>query len=191
MEEREANLSSLTLLSKCPSNKISKLLHSIVDGVCDKKTSVSYEDFSGVWPSRDEWWSVTAALKDVVQRAIKHGSWTMDELTTMLGDSVSVEVRRAIHDCLEVRSQDIRQVFLENTCAVGGPILTDFDWQLKLVLGSDKVANVREPLASVSLRILDERDKERNVLLEMNKDELSTLIASLESARKIVNQLQT
>lgn len=60
---------------------------------------------------------------------------------------------------------------------------------LQLALSSDKISSLNTPLLSLSLDVR-ENGALRPVAVEMNKEELSALISSLEAANK-VNSLKT
>jgi hypothetical protein len=61
--------------------------------------------------------------------------------------------------------------------------LKDFDWSLRLVLSSNKVSGLRQPLLQLKLdRELPDGVLDEN-LIEMDEHELDNLIASLKEAR--------
>ena len=53
-----------------------------------------------------------------------------------------------------------------------------------MVMSSDKLASIREPLASVDFQ-LDTEEGRKTVALEMSKGELKMLIDKLEAANKV------
>lgn len=62
--------------------------------------------------------------------------------------------------------------------------LQDFDWSLRLVLSSNKLSGLRQPLLMLKLEktLPDGTVKER--LLELDETELDNLLGSLKSAQK-------
>ncbi|XP_078488383.1 COMM domain-containing protein 8-like [Ciona intestinalis] len=71
--------------------------------------------------------------------------------------------------------------------------LKDFDWQLNLVLSSDKLSSLNQPLVKVDLDIQpDQKSPEtKTTSIEMNKDELKILINALEGANKALEQAKS
>ena len=61
---------------------------------------------------------------------------------------------------------------------------------MKLVLSSDKLSSVQEPLVSLHLDLNEEGEK-RSEDIELSKEELGKLISSLDTANKAVLQLRT
>ena len=59
-----------------------------------------------------------------------------------------------------------------------------------MVLASDKLGSMQEPLLSLDLH-LNEAGEKKTENIELSRDELTQLIASLEAANKVVLQLRT
>lgn len=53
------------------------------------------------------------------------------------------------------------------------------------MLSSDKIASVQEPLVAVDLSVEDANEETRHVSVEMSKEELKSMITSLEAANKV------
>ena len=53
-----------------------------------------------------------------------------------------------------------------------------------MVMSSDKLANIKEPIALVELD-LNTSNGRKTTILEMNKDELKLFLDSLEAANKV------
>ena len=63
--------------------------------------------------------------------------------------------------------------------------LKDFDWQLKLIMSSDKLSNIHQPVVAVDFTILTSGGKTQNKTLEMSKDELKRFLTSIEAANRV------
>ncbi|CAH1798389.1 unnamed protein product, partial [Owenia fusiformis] len=179
--------SDLKLLLKCPEEDVSKFIHGLIDGVCGKM-ALSYADYSSIW-GMDDWWRVKDGYSNLIKHAMKYDLRTKDELSKAC-EEVPSSIMQQITDSLWVRREDIRRSLVEATCAVSQTYLTDFDWQLKLAMSSDKIASVKQPLVSVDLT-LQEKGKTKNIAVELNKEDLQNMIASLEKANKTILQLKT
>eukprot|EP01088_Endostelium_zonatum_P002620 TRINITY_DN1326_c0_g1_i1.p1 TRINITY_DN1326_c0_g1~~TRINITY_DN1326_c0_g1_i1.p1 ORF type:complete len:143 (-),score=23.62 TRINITY_DN1326_c0_g1_i1:41-469(-) len=93
-------------------------------------------------------------------------------------------------EAISVRSFEIREQLIRNASSITKTHLTDFDWKLNLSLGSDKVSNLREVNLRVNFTVHNESGKPENISLELKKDELDTLIASLLQANKSLQPLR-
>ncbi|XP_043266864.1 COMM domain-containing protein 8-like [Venturia canescens] len=90
------------------------------------------------------------------------------------------QVQHKVMSCLKVRQEHLTAALLRDYSKKHGPTMTDFDYRLMLVMGSSKLASLREPLLELDLIIEHKKDK-RILGLEMNRDELDSLINVLES----------
>ena len=101
--------------------------------------------------------------------------------------NLSEETQRIVSQCLETRRAELRNAIVFNTIASNNPVLKDFDWKLNVVLASDKMVNINEPLLDLELKIKNDSaepaKKEEVVTVELNKEELNNLITSLETAQ--------
>lgn len=99
-------------------------------------------------------------------------------------DSRSDEKIRIVNECIKNRREEVR-TGLDNlmTChSTNPPFVTDFDWRLKFVFTSNKMADMNEPLVQLDMKL-----NHGSVLsIEMNDKELSLLLNRLKSAREEV-----
>jgi|AACY02.5.fsa_nt_gi hypothetical protein len=66
--------------------------------------------------------------------------------------------------------------------------LKDFDWSVRLILSSNKVSGLRTPLLQLKLdRELANGQIDEN-MVELNKDEVDKLLASLKEAKAALNR---
>ena len=84
----------------------------------------------------------------------------------------------------------MQRLLLQETSGISNATLKDIGWDVKLVMSSDKVSNIKEPLVTVNFELETEEGMKKH-LLEMNTSELKTFIDSLEAANKTVLQLKT
>ncbi|XP_072563066.1 COMM domain-containing protein 8 isoform X2 [Paramormyrops kingsleyae] len=160
-------------------------LHRVVDGVCGRSPP-KMADYGTRW-SLTEWMELLDALSAIFRLAVgknipdKEVKESLAELDSSYSD--------AILSCLKARNEEIRQSLVERTNAVSSAQLQDFDWQIKLALSSDKISTLQTPLLNLSLDIR-EGGAVRPVSIEMNREELQSLVSSLEGANKVVLQLK-
>ena len=82
----------------------------------------------------------------------------------------------------------LQRALIQETSGISNATLKDIGWNVKLVMSSDKLSNIKEPLMTLNLE-LETEDGIKSHLLEMNLSELKMLIESLEAANKSVLQL--
>ncbi|XP_072313289.1 COMM domain-containing protein 8 [Eucyclogobius newberryi] len=174
---------TLLLLNKLSDTDCRKLCHAVVDGVCGRKQP-QREDYSATC-SLDEWLDLNKSLSRLF--CFGSGGHSSDEkVLAALSDTKHKDVLLSV---LKARRQELSRALLDKTTSISSAVLTDFDWQLKLALSSDKISSLQTPLLSLSLDVR-EKGVLRPVTMEMTREELNTLITSLEAANKVVLQLK-
>ncbi|GCB78768.1 hypothetical protein scyTo_0018655, partial [Scyliorhinus torazame] len=112
-----------------------------------------------------------------------------ETLILQLLNGLGAPHQEAVLNCLKGRKEELKSALIEETNAVSSAQLQNFDWQLKLPLSSDKIAFLQTPLLNLDLDVR-ENGVLRPVSVEMDKEELQTLIHSLEAANKVVLQIK-
>lgn len=100
-------------------------------------------------------------------------------------EGVPKEVQAAIESCYRVRKEEIYQAAVKKSLLENGVenLVENFDWKVKWVMGSSKMASLREALLQMSFSCAGGS----SVDFEMNREKLDGFIAELE---KIKNELK-
>ncbi|MBN3299054.1 COMD8 protein, partial [Amia calva] len=175
----------IKLLEKLPGTECLKFLHRVIDRVCGRDP-LRFHDYSGVWDLA-EWLELIEVLSSVFRAAV--GKKMSDEEVQQSISELDPSYQEGLLKCLKGRREEIRQALIEKTNAVSSTQLQNFDWQLKLALSSDKISSLQTPLLNLDLDV-KENGALKPVSIEMNREELQTLINSLEAANKVVLQLK-
>ncbi|XP_074620035.1 COMM domain-containing protein 8-like [Acropora palmata] len=177
----------LRLLKKCSKIEAEKVTHALLDSICSGKT-LRYEIFGKLW-TIEEWKLFQEAGKEELMQFIAKGL-SKEQITTELErHSLSAELNQAVLDCLWPRREEMKQSLVQSTAMVSNAYLKDFDWKVKMIMASDRLASIREPTLTLDFNI-DEHGEEKHISVELTSDELKNLISSLESANKVVMQLK-
>ncbi|XP_069704091.1 COMM domain-containing protein 8-like [Periplaneta americana] len=184
------------ILQNAPINAFQECLHMCINDICGKKTA-SYESFKSVtnW-TNEEYDMATSGIKHLFLEAVVN-HLNEEEILEKISQ-LDTNRQEMILECLAVRRVDIQNVMLQKTCAISGPILQDFDWKVKWVMGSSKLSSLREPLLSLDLHLTEGRSmKNKNASvtntlnLELDKNELNKLISVLEKAQEAMSNWQS
>jgi hypothetical protein len=65
--------------------------------------------------------------------------------------------------------------------------LKDFDWSLRLVLSSNKISGIRQPLMQLKLDTTGPNGEVKETLVEMNRTELEAFISTLKDVKKAIS----
>ncbi|XP_076013156.1 COMM domain-containing protein 8 isoform X2 [Genypterus blacodes] len=178
----------LALLSRLPLTECPNLCHRVVDGLCGREPPRQAE-YSAPW-SPEEWLQLTDALSALFSLAVGNSSCDEEVLEGLAGGGGGgSSYSEAVLSVLRSRREEIQRALLDRTSTVSSSTLQDFDWELKLALSSDKISSLQTPLLSLSFDVREDAAM-RPVTMEMNRDELNTLVSSLEAANKVLLQLK-
>ncbi|XP_076468004.1 COMM domain-containing protein 8-like [Babylonia areolata] len=175
----------LTSLSKLSASDTSDLCHALAEQICH--SGVPAPDTYLKSLSLEEWWSLTGVLRKFLTISAKNDS-TRDQMLESM-KAVPEEQRKVIIEAATVHRNELHHRLLEDTTSISQSVLRDFDWQLKLVMSSDKLASINKPLLNVDLDLQDGAGNSRQVALELDHEELKKLLSSLEGCSKAVQQL--
>ncbi|KAK5856961.1 hypothetical protein PBY51_010235 [Eleginops maclovinus] len=175
----------VVLLSRLPATDCIKFCHRVVDGLCGREPP-RRSDHGTTW-SPEEWLQLLDSLSAFFRLAVGSNS-SEEEVLGGLAD-VGSSHAEAVLSVLRARREEIRDALLDRTNSISSATLQDFDWQLRLSLSSDKISSLHTPLLSLSLDVREDAAL-RSVTMEMNREELNTLISSLEAANKVVLQMK-
>ncbi|CAJ1074206.1 COMM domain-containing protein 8 [Xyrichtys novacula] len=173
-------------LSRLPAADCLKLCHRVVDDICGREPPCR-KDYGATW-SLEEWLDLLNSLTGFFRLAVGNNSSDEEVLAGLSGMSSSSHAETVL-SVLRGRREEICRALQDRTNSISSATLQDFDWQLKLALSSDKISSLHTPLLSLSLDVRENTGL-RSVTMEMNRDELNTLITSLEAANKVVLQLK-
>ena len=167
--------------------EVVKLMHSFINELVWKKPP-DYEPYRGILTSKE--WSLLKIefrnLKEACQADV-FSKPCVTQYLSELSDAKrpSKDIQTAIVDCFDTRSEELRTYLLAETDSITGvgQVLRDVDWSVSLVLASDTMGSMRQPLMKLSLHM--EGDEGRTTQhLELSQDELKMLINSMETAYK-------
>ncbi|CAB1331041.1 unnamed protein product [Coregonus sp. 'balchen'] len=142
-------------------------------------------DYGDTW-TLVEWMELLVSFSSLFRLTV--GKKTPDEEVLASLADVGSGYGEAVLTVLRARREEIRQALVERTNNVSNSTLQDFDWQIKLALSSDKISSL-QTLLNLSLDV-KENGALKPLSVEMNREELQTLISSLEAANKVVLQLK-
>jgi len=167
----------ISLFSEEKSDVLKELLHACVDEICGRP-GPSYHNFvnSMDW-SKAEYEGVYKLISSLLRNPAS--LYIMVDKMPQEYHELPEQVQQNILTCLKIRREQLTNALLREHYKRKLPTVIDFDWRSKLVMGSSKMASLRESLLQLDLIVEDEESR-RIINLELTKDELDTMINSLE-----------
>ncbi|XP_012062716.1 PREDICTED: COMM domain-containing protein 8-like [Atta cephalotes] len=167
----------ISLFSEEKNDVLKELLHACVDEICGRP-GPSYCKFANSmdW-SRAEYEGVYKLISSLLRNPAS--LYMIEEKMPQEYHELPEQVQQNILTCLKVRREQLTDALLREHYKRKLPTVIDHDWRLKLVMGSSKMASLRESLLQLDL-IIEDKGSRRIINLELNKDELDMIINSLE-----------
>eukprot|EP00794_Sanderia_malayensis_P007442 gene7442-8264_t len=187
-DDEQGTISNLSLLSKADLDCAERFLHQLIDSI-SKQRGPQFKDFSNNWNIR-EWICLNDSWLAQIRKWVGNNT-SKDEIKhDLLQGGISEELVTKILVCITLRKNDIKHSLIQQTSSIARASLKNFDWKVKLVMSSDKLANIREPLVDLRFELQAE-DQTGSFSVELDKEELKLVIDKLEAANKAVLQLRS
>jgi len=163
---------------------VDEFLHAIAEGITGrpkKWADIFGEQLGEVQPVID---ACTLFFTRLVGNDIK-GDAITKEITV---SGIPAQHQALTREIVIVHYLPIQKALILQSSTISKAFLKDFDWQVQLIMASDKISNSREPLLRLTLTLVKDDQTTKEVLLELSKTELAELIAALTAANKVVKE---
>lgn len=178
-------------------NDFKVLLEKICDNICGR---VDLQELKAFFPSSKG--KYVYALKNLIETILfKSNSDDFSEID-QFDYFLESETNQTVREVLKTRKDELLYALRENITLLGEPILIDFDWAVKITLGSDTICastaekkgneDSMQPICQLQLRVdnnlnnlnssSNSRGSPHISSLELNGNELDNLIVCLEEA---------
>uniref|UniRef100_A0A6S8BJA7 COMM domain-containing protein n=1 Tax=Aplanochytrium stocchinoi TaxID=215587 RepID=A0A6S8BJA7_9STRA len=103
-------------------------------------------------------------------------------------ETVVAGLDKTFQQVLTERRTEVLQALKEENVFGGEARLSDFDWAVRLILGSDTMSSIMKPICQLQLQVdhpcpcTGTREPAQISCIELSTDELDSLIGSLENA---------
>ncbi|XP_046611821.1 COMM domain-containing protein 8-like [Neodiprion virginianus] len=165
------------IFTQVNSDVMNQFLHACVDEICGRKR-VTFQQFTNsVEWTENEYKIARQVIFDLLRNPAV--LYLENERMPHRYVETPAELQLAIRTCVNIRREHLVKALLREHSIKNGTTLLDFDWRLKWIMGSSKLATLKEPL--LQLDLITEDSKSQQILdLELNRDELDMLINALE-----------
>lgn len=97
------------------------------------------------------------------------------------------DLQQSVIDVIKVRAPEVEEFLVGEYNSRHNSLLTSFDWDLKWIMGSSTMSNLRTQIATLSLNCKAKEGQTKTVFFEMNRKKLNELIRVLEECEKKLN----
>lgn len=157
---------------------LKELLHACVDEICGRPGPSYHRFANSVDWSRQEYEETYKSISILLRNPAC--LYLLDEKMPQEYHELPDPIQQNLLTCLKARREHLADALLKDHSKEKYETLIDFDWRLKLVMGSSKLSSLRESLLQLDL-VVENRNAKRILSLELNKDELETFINAVET----------
>ncbi|KAF7992833.1 hypothetical protein HCN44_005177 [Aphidius gifuensis] len=156
---------------------LTQFLHSCINEICGYKIQ-KFEQFSSIGWNEEEYNNTRKSINYL----FKQPACLYLDIAKMPQTFFYYpeNVQELIMTCLKVRQDQLCNALIADISQKKQPTVKDFDWRLKMVMGSSKISSLREFLLQLDLHT-NYKNSEDIIGLEMTKEELDLFIKTLES----------
>eukprot|EP01114_Cavostelium_apophysatum_P021977 TRINITY_DN7816_c0_g1_i2.p1 TRINITY_DN7816_c0_g1~~TRINITY_DN7816_c0_g1_i2.p1 ORF type:complete len:190 (+),score=29.21 TRINITY_DN7816_c0_g1_i2:22-570(+) len=167
-----------------------EFLHILADDLCGRKGLASYpafEEHDGK-PFAEAYKTL---LKKLVGRSTQTTKEGILEDLKSINNTIPEKYRESIVECVSSRREDILPALINSSSHISQAHLQDFDWKLQLIVSSDKISTISEPVLLLDVHINESSAQpKKQILLELPKEDLDSLIEKLELINQNVQELK-
>ena len=97
----------------------------------------------------------------------------------------AAEYATVVASTFHSRKLDLSKAMRDATSAIAPAHLKDFDWKVQVMLSSDKISEIRQPVLSLKLTTESAPGDTKDVVVEMTKEEADRVLRSMEAANEV------
>lgn len=104
---------------------------------------------------------------------------------------LSADLQQSVLDVIRTRLSEVQDFLLVEYNGRDQALIQSFDWDVKMVMGSSRVAAMRQPLVTLVLQCRPEggsEDSEKSVFFEMDRNKLRETLIVLEDCVRQMNE---
>ena len=180
----------LTLLASklTTSDDSTQFLHGIVERLVRPSGEAATEATSKQTRTQDDLAvSAEAVLVEITRRKLSQSQLSSD--FSAVGVENADTMASTLYNIVNDRREELDRALARRTSLISAGTLEDFDWSLRMVMGSDQLSTLRQPLLLLSLTIRNTNGQIEHKTLELNQDRLENLLSTFGDIGTVLSKL--
>eukprot|EP01083_Nonionella_stella_P075522 205358_1 len=160
-----------------------EFLHSVVESMCGRRSMVSDEGNQRLCSDWGDFIRMATGRtmdESQIRSELSVADPALSDSTIDIVIKVMASRRREIHRHLQTQAV--------HSGTEGH--LADFDWSVRVVLSSEKIANIRLPIFLLNLKLHQTGGEYKDVRIQLTKEQLDDFISECSNIHKTLKQLQ-
>ena len=131
---------------------------------------------------------MVAVFSDLFKRYIGNALALKQINSELSGLGLEAAVIEDILNVLEVRREETLQILKSNVSKISSFYLKDFDWSVRLILSSDSISELQEPVLQLHFKkVSTDTNSLSNSTWELSKSQLDSVLVQFQ---EIIKQLE-
>eukprot|EP00026_Physarum_polycephalum_P008162 Phypoly_transcript_08240.p1 GENE.Phypoly_transcript_08240~~Phypoly_transcript_08240.p1 ORF type:complete len:198 (-),score=33.29 Phypoly_transcript_08240:75-668(-) len=174
----------LSKISKLQNVDVNEFLHFINDQVSDRPVPLD-----SIFLSK-EVKPLVEAYKLFFKQVVNLGLSKEQVIEDLKKANVSENIISMCVDAITARWPDTKKALETMDIHVSPSTLADFDWKVNLISSSDRISTVQETVLLLNLTTQEGSGKKEEVLVELTKEQLDSLLETLSNVNEAVQNLK-
>jgi hypothetical protein len=189
---KESNVmaSHIRNLSKGLGSSSNEFLHDVIEHLVRPSSEAALQEHSSRSRENDELFhSSEQIFVEIARRNLSVEQVAADFVAVGVANDQANSFASTLCSVIEERQDEIDRVLIKNTTLISAGTLEDFDWSLRLVMGSDQLSTLRQPLLLLSLTIRKTNGEIEHKTLELDQERLSSMLETFDNISNVISKL--
>ena len=180
----------LKLTTELDSTSSSDFLHGVVELLVRPSGEAALQAQSTRSRNQDDLaMSSENIIIEVARRNLSEEQIMNDFVNVGADANVAKALAATLYTIVDDRRIEIDRALAKKTTLISAGTLEDFDWSLRLVMGSDQLSTLRQPLLLLSLTIRNTNGEIEHKTLELDQERLNTMLETFDNISDVISTL--
>jgi hypothetical protein len=180
----------LKLTTELDSTSSSDFLHGVVELLVRPSGEAALQAQSTRSRNQDDLaMSSENIIIEVARRNLSEDQIMNDFVNVGADANVAKALAATLYTIVDDRRIEIDRALAKKTTLISAGTLEDFDWSLRLVMGSDQLSTLRQPLLLLSLTIRNTNGEIEHKTLELDQERLNTMLETFDNISDVISKL--
>ena len=180
----------LKLTTELDSTSSSDFLHGVVELLVRPSGEAALQAQSTRSRNQDDLaMSSENIIIEVARRNLSEEQIMNDFVNVGADANVAKALAATLYTIVDDRRIEIDRALAKKTTLIPAGALADLDWSLRLVMGSDQLSTLRQPLLLLSLTIRNTNGEIEHKTLELDQERLNTMLETFDNISDVISKL--
>ena len=180
----------LKLTTELDSTSSSDFLHGVVELLVRPSGEAALQAQSTRSRNQDDLaMSSENIIIEVARRNLSEEQIMNDFVNVGADANVAKALAATLYTIVDDRRIEIDRALAKKTTLISAGTLEDFDWSLRLVMGSDQLSTLRQPLLLLSLTIRNTNGEIEHKTLELDQERLNAMLETFDTISDVISKL--